>query len=329
MPVTGQAGGDLQAPVKIGREVIRTLPAPGLKCFDLTVDSIYLWVPDDVSRSIYRIDYQNHPNGEITLNVPYPEEMLFCHGITFDGKNVWICGWESPDGSGSRCYKLDRKTGAVKGSFDYPGEYDGNWPHGLTYAGTLLCADNMKTHTIDLIDPDSGELTGTLPAPTTGSTGLAWHGSSFWTSDPGTGMISKIDRLTGEVLGETALPAANCNGMEWSGEYLWTVSWETQTIYQMEVGILSLLENLPEDTFIYPNPSTGDCRLISSKEFPNDMQITVLDMTGRQVRRITPEIHAGGQSSVQLHLQGLPQGLYLIRLESPASRAFLRVVIRH
>jgi glutamine cyclotransferase len=316
--IYGQAVKETGSPEILSRDVIREVPAPGMKCMDVTIDSIYLWVPDNASRSIVRL---KSVDGSNTFTEPFPEGTLFIEGITCDGKNIWLCGWETIDGSGSKIFKMDRKNGQIIGSFEYPGAYDGNWPHGLTYAGSFIWANNMKTHTLDKIDPNTGELLATLPAPTEHSTGIAFYNKAFWTSDPTTGLIYKQDQYSGEVLGSMEMPVANCNGMEWEGESLWTVSWSEQKIYKLDVGELFIEEPLKGIVSVYPNPSRGRIR-VSSKE--PIVSISIINETGRTIKTYSLN---GLVESTGLHLEVLPQGTYFIKTELERGSCLERIIL--
>lgn len=300
----------------IGNEIIKVLTAPGMKCLDVTVDSIYLWVPDNASRKIYRM---NSSDGMVNLSEPYPEGVLFCNGITCDGINIWLCGAETVDGDGSKVYKINRKTGLVTSDYNYPGEYDGNWPQGLTYAGSRLWANNLETHTLDRLDPNTLELLGTLPAPTDNSTGIATYNQAFWVSDPSTGKIYKLDQASGAILGSMDMPAPDCNGMEWEGEYLWTVSWSEQKIYKLDVGELGLNEPKEQTFKVFPNP----CRSQITLAFKNSSgEIMLTDNCGKCA--LTKVIDG---PACELDLEGLAPGLYFLTVTDGRTTSYEKIIL--
>jgi hypothetical protein len=306
-----------------GQVVINTIPAPG-KSQDVTWDRHHIWVTDDLSRKYYKMEADD---GEIIKSYPFPEGLLYCDGITFDGKFHWICGWEDPSGSGSRIYKIAPDSIGIIMSFDYPGAYDGNWPHGITYGGSVLWANNMRTLTLDKIDTDSGELIGTLPSPSANSVGIAWDGIFLWTNDVELGLIYKQDAITGEILGSIPMPAENCRGMEWDGNYLWTVSWQTGTLYQIDVGELGIPEKPSFEINIYPNPGKGVFYLSFDLPHPGNLNVAVIDALGKEMRKIHYKNLSPGMNHVALGLEGLPEGIYFLRVDNGSDFGYRKVIL--
>lgn len=72
---------------------------------------------------------------------------------------------------------------------------------------------------------------------------------------------------------------------------------------------------------VFPNPASTHLEIRA--DYPLD-NIILTDGIGRAVRQITSHSH-----SVQVSLEGLPEGMYLLEIGSPAGKMVKKVVIRH
>jgi DNA-binding beta-propeller fold protein YncE len=304
------------------REIIHTIPAPG-KSLGITWDEEYIWVSDDLNRQYHKLDPEN---GTILTSIDYHETVLYSQGMAFDGTYLWTNGWEDPSGSGSKIFKIDTTTLEIISIVDYPRGYYDNWPHGMTYAGSHLWVTNLKTNTLDKIDPNSGELIGTLSPPADSPIGIAWHANLLWTNDYQTGLIYVQDPQTGNVIGSIAAPGTNCRGMEWDNQYLWTVSFEMETIYQLDIGDLGLKDVRSNIYSLYPNPARDYINVSFPPEYHGPAEINLFDLSGKSlgtvVYRLTP-----GQQEFRIYLDFTGSGIFLARIKTENATETLRFII--
>jgi glutamine cyclotransferase len=133
------------------------------------------------------------------------------NGVTHDGQLVWAA------------------TGAQLVAFD---------PESGQPARTLDCASNAGTAfdgshlyqiaeaRIDKIDPASGSIVASIPAPGHGNdSGLAWADGSLWVGQHRDRKIHKIDPATGAVL-RTIESNRFVTGVTWVDGELWHGTWE-------------------------------------------------------------------------------------------------------
>lgn len=80
-------------------------------------------------------------------------------------------------------------------------------------------------------------------------------------------------------------------------------------------------------TGVYPNPARDLLTISLSSQKASELQIQLLDMTGRQVLANDWQL-TEGEGSKQLSLQGIPAGIYLLELRSNNGFAAQRVVIQ-
>jgi len=295
-----------------GQTIIHYISAPGTHCQDVTWDGTNIWTTDYTTRSYYEL---NPADGSVLYTIPYPEQFPYSEGMTFDGQYLWTCGWKENNGNGSHLFKIDPNTGELLADFDYPGGYYENFPHGLTYAWGYIWANNFETKTLDKINPATGELEGTLPAPGEYSIGIAWDGSYFWTNDFDQDLIFKQDPYTGAIVGSIPMPVVNMRGMEWDGDYLWMVNWQTETIYQVDVGLLSVKETDGFAMKIYPNPGEGFFHINTDAQPDNPIKIRVTDIGGRILKDVFLQKQSTGTRGIELDLRDLSNGIYLVSVE--------------
>lgn len=308
-----------------GQDIVHSIPAPGIRCQDVAWDGTNLWVTDNVTRMYYKIEPEN---GSVLHQITFPAQSPYSEGITFDGQYLWANGWQESNGEGSKIFKIDTETGDILESFDYPEGTEDNWPHGLTFDGTHLWANNFNTNTLDKIDPSTGNLLTTLPAPGSYSVGIAWDGHFLWTDDFHQGKIFKQDPLTGEILGEEYIMMSNMRGLTWDGEYLWCVSWEDQMIYKIDVGPLRISEEERHGISLYPNPSSGKVYLQIGNMGSSFLNIQVFNLQGKMIKDIHQAVGQTGIHSHKLDMTGLPDGMYMLRMNASGKTWSEKIILK-
>jgi hypothetical protein len=78
---------------------------------------------------------------------------------------------------------------------------------------------------------------------------------------------------------------------------------------------------------LYPNPFNGTARLSVDVPASGAMALDIFDLTGRHVSTLASGYRSAGRHELAWNAEGLPSGVYLIRLQSPAGarlqKAFL------
>ena len=141
---------------------------------------------------------------------PYPG-MPHIHGVTFDGARVWFARGES-------IVALDPKSGALVRELAVAGDA------GTAFDGTHLY--QIAEGRIDKIDPATGNVVASIPAPGHGSdSGLAWADGSLWVGQYRDRKIHQIDPETGAIL-RTIESNRFVTGVTWVDGELWHGTWE-------------------------------------------------------------------------------------------------------
>ncbi|MPM64990.1 hypothetical protein SDC9_111882 [bioreactor metagenome] len=169
------------------------------------------------------------------------------HGVTFDGRNVWAA-------TGPTLLAFDPHTGAVTHTLgivsDAGTAFDGKHLHQI--------AENR----IDRIDPKTGRVLGSIPAPGSGSdSGLTWAEGSLWVGDYRGRRIHQIDPSDGRIL-RTIESDRFVTGVTWAEGDLWhgAVEGEQAEIRRIDHRNGAVKERLtmPDGVFVSGLESAGD-----------------------------------------------------------------------
>jgi glutamine cyclotransferase len=133
------------------------------------------------------------------------------HGVTHDGRRVWAA-------TGSKLVAFDPESGQLARALDRAGDA------GTAFDGTYLY--QIAEARIDKIDPASGDVVASIPAPGKGGdSGLAWAEGSLWVGQYRDRKIHQVDPATGAVL-RTIESNRFVTGVTWVDGELWHGTWE-------------------------------------------------------------------------------------------------------
>ena len=133
------------------------------------------------------------------------------HGVTHDGRCVWAA-------TGAKLIAFDPESGQLARTLDRAGDA------GTAFDGKHLY--QIAEARIDKIDPASGDVVASIPAPGSGSdSGLAWADGSLWVGQYRGRRIHRIDPATGAVL-RTIESNRFVTGVTWVDGELWHGTWE-------------------------------------------------------------------------------------------------------
>jgi glutamine cyclotransferase len=132
------------------------------------------------------------------------------HGVTYDGRHVWFA-------AGERLHAVDPASGKTLRSIDVTANA------GTAFDGQHLF--QIAGDRIQKIDPTTGRVLATIPAPGTGSSGLAWAEGTLWVGQYRDRKIHQIDPQTGAIL-RTIESTRFVTGVTWVDGELWHGTWE-------------------------------------------------------------------------------------------------------
>ena len=133
------------------------------------------------------------------------------HGVTHDGRSVWAA-------TGTQLVAFDPANGERRRTLDCVSDA------GTAFDGTHLY--QIAEARIDKIDPATGKVLSTIPAPGHGAdSGLTWAEGSLWVGQYRDRKILQIDPATGKVL--RAIESNRfVTGVTWVDGQLWHGTWE-------------------------------------------------------------------------------------------------------
>ena len=168
------------------------------------------------------------------------------HGVSYDGRNVWIAG-------GDKLLAVDPENGGTVRVLDV-----------ACHAGTAFDGKHLfqiAENRIDKIDPDTGRVLATIPAPGDGAdSGLAWAEGALWVGQYRERKIHQIDPHTGKIL-RTINSNRFVTGVTWVDGELWHGTWEGD---ESEVRRI--------------DPATGD--VLEQIELPLGVNVSGLESDG-------------------------------------------------
>ena len=136
------------------------------------------------------------------------------HGITHDGRSVWAA-------TGAKLVAFDPESGEPTRTLDHACHA------GTAFDGTYLY--QIAEARIDKIDPTTGDVVASIPAPGHGSdSGLAWAEGSLWVGQNRDRKIHQIDPDTGAIR-RTIESNRFVTGVTWVDGELWHGTWEGET----------------------------------------------------------------------------------------------------
>ena len=133
------------------------------------------------------------------------------HGVTHDGRRVWA-------DTGTRLVAFDPESGESTRTLDHACDA------GTAFDGRYLY--QIAEARIDKIDPATGDVVASIPAPGHGSdSGLAWAEGSLWVGQYRDRKIHQIDPETGAVM-RSIESNRFVTGVTWVDNELWHGTWE-------------------------------------------------------------------------------------------------------
>jgi glutamine cyclotransferase len=167
------------------------------------------------------------------------------HGVTFDGRHVWLA-------SGDKLNAVDPVSGKTVRSID-----------AAAHAGTAFDGQHLfqiAEDRIQKIDPKSGRVLATIPAPGGGDSGLAWAEGTLWVGQYRERKIHQIDPDTGAIL-RTLESNRFVTGVTWTDGELWHATSEAD-----------------ESELRRVDPRTGE--VLERLEMPSGVAISGLESDG-------------------------------------------------
>jgi len=195
-------------------------------------------------------------------------------GLTWIDGNLWITSDDEFE-----IYEIDPANGNVITTI--PGFGNDASLTGLTYDGTYLrsCCHPM----IYSRETDDGTVVDSIPAPgATVNEGLAWDGTSIWSTNWQDNLVYEIDPSTGDLLSyffpQSGADYDGLTGLTYDGFFLWISDQDSQLILKCVPG-----QPIPWEFFLAPCESPQDLAWDGTS-----LWVTEYEATGAKVYQIDP-----------------------------------------
>lgn len=163
-----------------------------------------LWILDQVDpNKAYKVRYED---GSVLSEIQ--TESIHGSGITLGNGALWIGStW------GLKTLKVDPASGKTLKAFDTPGAGMNKFgnptrpsgAHGLEWVEGKYWMAVPASGLIYLMEPESGEMVRSIPAPGWRTHGLAWDNGALWCAETSEDAIYKMDPQDGKLLAKIQL----------------------------------------------------------------------------------------------------------------------------
>ena len=169
--------------------------------------------------------------GAVTSILPAPGGNVT--GLAWDGVSLWAANLAGTGVGGDTLFKLNPTTGKVQQSFSMTGYA----LHGLAWSGAALWADDGYT-SLRQLDPKTGGVTKTLPAPGTLAYGVAADPLTqlLYVSHNNSNTLSAVSMVDGALKAThtSAATASGYTGLAFDGSHLWHVNAKDDKLYRLD-----------------------------------------------------------------------------------------------
>jgi len=80
---------------------------------------------------------------------------------------------------------------------------------------------------------------------------------------------------------------------------------------------------------VYPNPASDQCKVSFNFTTTTDVFITLEDLSGKQIRKVSKHSYSPGKQTAVIDLSGIPNGLYFVKLNGSGKTYHQKLVIKN
>jgi streptogramin lyase len=197
------AGDKANVPV-ISKQVEKLFLGPGKEPNALQCVSDGLWILDQEDpNKVHKVRYEDG-----SVMVELQTESYHGSGITYGNGALWIASTGK-----LKTLKVDPATGKTLKSFDTPGVGPIKWgkdhhvsgAHGMEWVDGKYWIAVPPSVVIYLIEPETGQIIRSIPAPGVRPHGLAWDNGYLWCVESNDRAIYKLDPKDGRPVAKIQL----------------------------------------------------------------------------------------------------------------------------
>jgi len=255
----------------------------------------------------------------------------FVLGITFDGKDLWIVKWNpNPE-----IYQIGT-TGNLISSFPAPDAV----VRGIAWDGQYLWVGEALNQIFYQVDT-----LGNVIKSVSWTNAPVWPMGLVWVTEHSAGHLwtnvdinDQIFQLnvddTLSIIQNFTTPSPSLpEGICYDGEFLWVADFDTDTLWQVDDGIISSVENNENDNTLsfnlnqnYPNPFNPSTKISWQAPVGSWQTLKVFDVLGNEVAILVDEYKPAGSYEVEFNISsisgsvsakgGYASGVYLFQLKT-------------
>ena len=216
---------------KVG-DILKVIKTPGPRPTGLAYDGKSLWLSDESTDKIYKIDPDS---GAVLKSFDSPGHHP--EGLAWDGKYLWHI-----DSGEKLMYKLNPETGIALTIL----ESNASNPRDLAWDGEYVWIIDHKSNILLKVSPVDGMMVQNFPSPAGEPTGLTFDGKYLWVADRSQDRIYLVNPADGMCLSSLRSYGPFSYGLAWGGDALWNVDYENDEIYKIKVFSKDILSKWDE-----------------------------------------------------------------------------------
>ncbi|MFP4082656.1 MAG: transglutaminase domain-containing protein [Candidatus Aminicenantes bacterium] len=205
---------------KVG-DILQVIKTPGPCPTGLTFDGQHLWLCDDFTDKIYKIDPEK---GKTLTSFDSPGHHP--QGLAWDGKHLWHI-----DSVEKYMYLLDPETGKALSIL----ESNSSYPRDLAWDGEYVWIADYRKDILLKVSIHDGMMVQNFPSPAREPAGLTFDGKYLWVTDRTEDRIYLVNPSDGLCLSSLRSYGPFPSGLAWGDDVLWNVDYENDEIYKIKV----------------------------------------------------------------------------------------------
>lgn len=216
---------------KVG-DILKVIKTPGPCPTGLAFDGKNLWLADNFTDKIYKIDPES---GKILKSFDSPGQHP--EGLAWDGKHLWHI-----DSGEKYMYLLCPETGRALSIL----ESNSSNPRDLAWDGEYVWIADYRKDILIKVSPEDGMMVQNFPSPAREPAGIAFDGKYLWVTDRGEDRVYLVNPSDGLCLSSLRSYGPFPYGLAWGDGVLWNVDYENDEIYKIKVFCKDILSKWDE-----------------------------------------------------------------------------------
>ena len=211
---------------KVG-DILQVIKTPGPCPTGMAFDGQNLWLADDFTDKIYKIDTES---GKVLKSFDSPGHRP--EGLAWDGQNLWHI-----DKGERSMYVIDPETGGALSIL----ESNSNDPRDLAWDGEYVWIADYRRDILIKVSVEDGMMVQNFPSPAKEPSGLTFDGKYLWVADRGEDRIYLVNPADGLTISSFRSYGPFPYGLAWGDQVLWNVDYENDEIYRVKVFCSDIL----------------------------------------------------------------------------------------